>query len=328
MDLTIIIPVYNTEKYLRRCLDSVFTQNFSMNYEVIVVNDASTDGSATILEEYRDRYVNCKVITQRENMSLAVARRTGIDAARGRYIMHIDSDDWIRDGALEDLFINVQKYNYPDVVVFNYERNDGNKTLIEKRLIDKLTVVGKTNKERFQMLFMGTCVNKMVKKYILENLVYGKRYINTTEDLLYSFEVFLKSSKILLLPNIYYCYFVNRISLTSTIDSEKYLKAQELVYNLLSEIVKVYKPKGEYLINVKNYLDNWLVLELFKNHFSKQIQKDTFYKMIKEYNIFSVNKECEFLERCYNYKIFAFKEVLKRFGVMSTMKLVIKLMMK
>ncbi|MDR7711910.1 glycosyltransferase family 2 protein [Riemerella anatipestifer] len=328
MDLTIIIPVYNTEKYLRRCLDSVFTQNFSMNYEVIVVNDASTDGSATILEEYRDRYVNCKVITQRENMSLAVARRTGIDAARGRYIMHIDSDDWIRDGALEDLFKNVQKYNYPDVVVFNYERNDGETTLVEKKIINEIMMVDEVNKREFQVLFMGSCWNKMVKKNMLENLVYGERYINTTEDLLYSFEVFLKSSKILLLPNIYYCYFVNRISLTSTIDSEKYLKAQELVYNLLSEIVKVYKPKGEYLINVKNYLDNWLVLELFKNHFSKQIQKDTFYKMIKEYNIFSVNKECEFLERCYNYKIFAFKEVLKRFGVMSTMKLVIKLMMK
>ncbi|MCT6764017.1 glycosyltransferase family 2 protein [Riemerella anatipestifer] len=328
MDLTIIIPVYNTEKYLRRCLDSVFTQNFSMNYEVIVVNDASTDGSATILEEYRDRYVNCKVITQRENMSLAVARRTGIDAARGRYIMHIDSDDWIRDGALEDLFKNVQKYNYPDVVVFNYERNDGETTLVEKKIINEIMMVDEVNKREFQVLFMGSCCNKMVKKNMLENLVYGERYINTTEDLLYSFEVFLKSSKILLLPNIYYCYFVNRISLTSTIDSEKYLKAQELVYNLLSEIVKVYKPKGEYLINVKNYLDNWLVLELFKNHFSKQIQKDTFYKMIKEYNIFSVNKECEFLERCYNYKIFAFKEVLKRFGVMSTMKLVIKLMMK
>lgn len=91
--ITIIIPVYNTEPYLRKCLDSVCGQTYG-NLEVICVNDGSTDGSQAILEEYAARDARVKVLAQ-ENSGQAAARNRALDAARGEYVMFVDSDDWL-----------------------------------------------------------------------------------------------------------------------------------------------------------------------------------------------------------------------------------------
>lgn len=90
---SVVIPVYNVEAYLRDCLDSVVNQSFS-DIELVCVDDGSTDGSLKILQEYERRDARIRVISQ-DNMGLSGARNTGIDAACGRYILFLDSDDWI-----------------------------------------------------------------------------------------------------------------------------------------------------------------------------------------------------------------------------------------
>jgi len=92
--LTIAVAVYNTEKYLRECLDSVVDQTYR-NLEIICVNDCSTDNSLEILEEYATKDKRIKIIINEKNLGLGVTRNVGMEAAHGEYILFIDSDDWL-----------------------------------------------------------------------------------------------------------------------------------------------------------------------------------------------------------------------------------------
>lgn len=98
---SIIIPFYNTEKYLKECLDSVFNQGFN-DYEVIIVNDGSTDGSEKIINNYLKKYKNIIYLKQ-SNMGLSVARNNGVSKANGEYLLFLDSDDYYEDGFLKKL---------------------------------------------------------------------------------------------------------------------------------------------------------------------------------------------------------------------------------
>lgn len=101
MLVSVIIPVYNVEKYLHTCLDSVFGQTFS-DWEAVCVNDGSTDGSAVILKEYAAKDDRFRVVEQ-PNAGLSAARNTGLMHAAGDYILFLDSDDWLETDALETL---------------------------------------------------------------------------------------------------------------------------------------------------------------------------------------------------------------------------------
>ncbi|MGN1153133.1 MAG: glycosyltransferase [Candidatus Gastranaerophilaceae bacterium] len=118
VEVSIIIPVYNVEKYLRQCLDSIVNQTFS-NFEVICINDGSTDNSLAILNEYAQKDNRFMVISQ-ENHGQGIARNVGIDLAKGEYIQFIDPDDWVELNMLEKLY-HFAKQNNSKVVKFNYK---------------------------------------------------------------------------------------------------------------------------------------------------------------------------------------------------------------
>ncbi len=105
MVFSLIIPVYNVEKYLRACLDSVLNQSFS-DWEAVCVNDGSTDGSAVILKEYAVKDTRFRVVEQ-PNAGLSAARNTGMKNATGDYVLFLDSDDWLETDALETLARNL-----------------------------------------------------------------------------------------------------------------------------------------------------------------------------------------------------------------------------
>lgn len=100
--VSVTVPVYNTSPYLKKCLDSLAAQTLK-DIEVIIVDDGSTDGSGTICDEYAARHPNFKVIHQ-SNGGLAVARQTGLDAAKGEYVIPCDSDDWVDPDMYEALY--------------------------------------------------------------------------------------------------------------------------------------------------------------------------------------------------------------------------------
>ena len=107
--LSVIVPVYNTKKYLRECVDSILAQTYK-NYEIILVDDGSTDGSAEVCDEYADKYDVISVI-HKENCGLLHTRKVGFLAAKGIYISYIDSDDFIEPEMYEYMMSKIIENN-------------------------------------------------------------------------------------------------------------------------------------------------------------------------------------------------------------------------
>lgn len=115
MFLSFVVPVYNTEKYLPECLDSLLEQDIPKEeYEIICVNDGSTDNSLEILHAYQEKFPNIVVI-DKENSGVAMARNAGMDAAKGDYIWFVDSDDFIQMNILHLLWTTVSETEYDRV---------------------------------------------------------------------------------------------------------------------------------------------------------------------------------------------------------------------
>lgn len=118
--ITVVVPVYNVEKYLERCINSIIHQTIK-NIEIILVNDGSTDGSRKICEYYRENDERVILINQ-ENQGLSAARNTGIDKATGKYICFVDSDDWVHEKYLETMYNDIKE-------------QDAQISIIEKQII-------------------------------------------------------------------------------------------------------------------------------------------------------------------------------------------------
>ena len=142
--ISIIIPVYNVEKYLTQCLDSVINQTYR-NIEIICINNGSTDGSETILKEFQKNDKRIKVINT-VNEGVSIARNKGLEIITGDYTMFVDSDDWIDLETCEEVMKVVAK-NEADVVMWSYIREFENKSL-PKKIFNENEIVFKGNKVR------------------------------------------------------------------------------------------------------------------------------------------------------------------------------------
>lgn len=135
MLFSIVIPVYNVETYLDECLHSILNQViwFKEEYEVILIDDGSTDRSGKICDEYMEKYPDIIRVFHNSNHGLLWTRRFGFKQAQGDYVINCDSDDLLEDEALAKLNRIVKKYKYPDIVIYNHNRYDGkNKTIAFK----------------------------------------------------------------------------------------------------------------------------------------------------------------------------------------------------
>lgn len=110
MKISIVIPAYNTEMYIGRCLNSVCAQTYQ-DIEIIVINDASTDGTLQILKKYAERDLRIRIINQGVNKGNGIGRNTAIKEAKGEYIMFVDSDDYIDCNAVELLVEKAKEKN-------------------------------------------------------------------------------------------------------------------------------------------------------------------------------------------------------------------------
>ena len=136
---SIIIPVYNVEKYLNKCVDSVLNQTFT-DFEVILVDDGSTDNCPAICDSYAEKDKRVKVI-HKPNGGLINARKSGLEIADGNYIGFVDSDDWI-EPEMYELFANMIKKYSPDMVLSDFYFDNGNELtnsiqLFEQEFYDK-----------------------------------------------------------------------------------------------------------------------------------------------------------------------------------------------
>lgn len=138
--ISIVIPVYNVEKYLRTCLDSVVNQTFK-DIEIVIVNDGSKDGSLDILKEYESRYPKLITVYSTENRGVSHARNYGIARSHGEYLLFVDSDDYIEPDMCEKLYEKASKDNN-DIVICKYYDIYQNETtgLITRKKVKRMTL--------------------------------------------------------------------------------------------------------------------------------------------------------------------------------------------
>lgn len=198
--ISVIIPVYNSSKFLAECLESVISQELK-EIEIIVVNDGSTDNSLEIIKKY-EKIDNRIILIDKVNEGQSKARNIGIKLARGKYIGFIDSDDYIPSDYYKKLYLKIEKEN-SEIVVCGVEIIDSSRNNIKMEIVDYT--------HKIDFLFdkknFGFPVNKLYRKDILdEKNIYFDESLKLSEDFLFNLQYLLEIEKISSVLENYYCY--------------------------------------------------------------------------------------------------------------------------
>lgn len=254
---SVIIPVYNAENYISRCLQSLISQTMT-NYEVIIVDDGSIDRSIEICRKYQSKFRSCNIISHSKNMGASIARNSGIKYAAGDYIVFLDSDDTLSPYFFEILTTKIEQYDYPDILEFLM-------TYIEKN--NFCSIQGTILKEGFydhQFLkdtFIPVhleCVKNAKYSYtlfntlrvirrnlVIENNIMFNVNVKRWEDWAFAIKVFLCAKNMVVIKIPLYNYFENSMGNRMTYQPEtfsfviqSYIEIDQLVkgkYNTFSD---------------------------------------------------------------------------------------------
>ena len=198
--VSVIIPVYNVEEYLRECLDSVVNQTLK-DIEIICINDGSTDSSLEILKEYAQKD-NRFVILEQENQGAGAARNKGLEVAQGEYLYFLDSDDYIIKECLEELYIKITETNSSICICKQFLKNNENEISIDDEslkidwLKNKLTFTALNFKKNiFQIASIGIYTKLYEKDFIKKSNIKFQN-IKTVNDVYFNYVAILSSKKI------------------------------------------------------------------------------------------------------------------------------------
>ena len=216
--LSIIVPIYNVEKYLEQCVNSLIAQDINMNnYEIIMVNDGSTDNSKTIAEQLAEKYQNVTLYNQ-DNQGLSGARNTGMEHARGEYLMFVDSDDYLEKNSLKNL-INICDKNKLDVCHFRLKCVPDNQiSSIGNLQYDKLY----SSKEVMEdgNLIGSACSNIYKTDFLHKQKLSFYKGI-THQDVEFTTRLYCHAQRVMIVEDIVYYYVYNPVSLSKNKSFEK-----------------------------------------------------------------------------------------------------------
>lgn len=286
--VSVIVPVFNTGKYLKKCIKSILTQRIN-NLEIIIVNDCSTDKSLEIINKIAENDPRIIIVNKQVNEGLELARRAGLELANGDYFYHVDSDDWLVPNTLH-LLVNEAIESNADIVIANFYRTlDGFGIIKQKSKVktaSKVLVVKDDFIKNYYKNFFGinlfpvSMCGKLYKKSFLRNLETELLGFNLGEDLNYNIQVFPHATKILFFPTFVYNYRFGGMT-------------TKLNDNLMVAALKMYNIKKSYLLkyDLKN-LNKFIIYEL-KNYLFTSILIQN--KFSVPYNI--IHKDVEKLLR-------------------------------
>lgn len=202
---SIIVPVYNVEHYLSRCVDSILTQNYQ-NFELILIDDGSTDNSPKICDHYAT--IDSKVcVIHSENFGVSIARNLGLKKASGDYIIFVDSDDLIRKDMLEILSDKLLSHN-TDIVLWGFSLFDGKKTYSD--CIPDSEEIKISDLEIFPEWFNAPWSKAYKRTFLLENDITFPEKISLAEDMYFSYMCFSKIESLVFIQQCLYMYFSTR----------------------------------------------------------------------------------------------------------------------
>ena len=282
--VSVIIPVYNTEKYISICLNSVLNQTLK-NIEIICINDGSTDDSLEILNEYANNDNRIKVISK-SNEGQGIARNVGIKEARGEYIAFVDSDDFIKEDMLEKLYFSCKKNNL-DLAMCKVASYDELSNKINDSLwYYSLGIFDDFDKKVFSHndTFEFTCEisvtpynklykNSLIQKYDIkfaENLIF--------EDEVFFYDVYLKAKRVSIVDEVLYYYRTNRMGSTVEKTHDKDYSDIVHIFKLIIQKFKETNNWENYKINVSN---RFIHLILWRYSQTSENFRDSFYQNFK-----------------------------------------------
>ena len=250
--VSIIVPVYNVEKYIDRCLDSLIHQTLK-DIEIIIINDGSTDRSFEICEKYAEKDSRIKLYSK-ENEGLGLTRNYGIKRAAGTYIAFLDSDDYIDKDFYEKLYFNIKKMNN-DIVFACIKTKflDGSigigtipfhKDITSAKNV-MYSMLHVENIKEYNKNYMPICVwRSLYKKEIIEkyNIIFESERKFISEDILFNIDYLMHSKQASFVYDTYYYYCLNSNSLTTKYKPERF----ELAIVLYKEIINRLSKYGEY----------------------------------------------------------------------------------
>lgn len=235
MILSIIIPAYNIEAYIGPCIDSIYDECLELsNFEVIVVNDGSTDGTAAVIDGFQERYENLSVVTQ-ENKGLSLARTNGLAEARGEYVWFVDGDDYLSEHAVKDLLSLIQAQDSPSVIMTPLLRYDpeNKRPYIDYEIEQPAIMNGE------EILYDPHLPQWSVSRFIIRRELFDNKWLFFPQGLIHEDEYFgavllMSAERVLVHDKVF---FIHRIRLGSIMQSISIRSSYDYVanYSLLKD---------------------------------------------------------------------------------------------
>lgn len=285
MKLSVIIPVYNTEEYLRQCLDSVINQTYK-NLEIICIDDCSADGSYEILKEYEQKDNRIKVFKNEKNLRVGPTRNRGIELATGDYIHFMDSDDWLDLNAYE-IYMDKIKGCYILSFPLREKGQNGKRTLLSKNS-QRLKHLKESNSKK-ELYKYWDCQNQSKiydRKFLISNKILYKDY-DVAEDILFCYSALISAKNINIIDEALYNYRCNNKNSLSA-SRYKHLDSIEDLFFDVQELIKDLEGKEHICQNVfmfffwslwQAYKKRVIVYEELRNRVenaAKNISKENF----------------------------------------------------
>lgn len=321
IDVSLIIPAYNIEDYIERCLKSIIKQTFK-NIEVIVVDDGSTDKTLEKIEKLAKVDNRIKIISTNNNGPIE-ARKLGFNYSIGKFILFIDGDDWLENDAIEKL-INVNKNREYDIVCykFMFVYDDGR---VIKR--DQLSFDTLRGDDFLKIMLLNriypSVVNKLIRReFIINNNIKFPDNVGYAEDLAFITYLSMKKPKACMIDEYLYNYYQRETSITKTINSKllDVTDATRFIEKKLIEnkLLDKYKDEFEIMAYIHNYRNfrnimidtkceigsklysNWksLNINIYKNSYYKEVTKEEYWKTKIVFKVFDYNYK---FGKLYNY---------------------------
>ena len=334
IDLSIIIPLYNCEKYIAKLLDSVIKQ-ITNKCEIIIVNDESTDNSKKICEEYVKNNKNIKLFNIK-NSGSGIARNVGIENARGKYLFFPDADDEIIDGAIAQILADIKTND--DLYVYGFNEMTRDNNLISEYVLCDLKVDGKKARNNYveYMLYTNKYVqgapwNKVFKKKVIDDndIKYSSLKRHQDELFIYNYVTYVKSIKFS--SNKIYNYFVNNSVVESFKFPKNYFEIRKELYTRTLDIVSSWNGEEynkmfitlDYLLATKRcfyliFSDKWEMNKQQRKEYIKSILNDETiveaWKMInsKKNYVFDYYKKFVSAKKIMFYKFFVHAIIKRR----------------
>lgn len=228
--VSILVPVYNVEAYLRQCLESIINQTYD-NLQVILIDDGSTDGSYSIMQDYAKNDSRIEIYHQ-VNQGVSTTRNHLLEKVKGDYVLFVDSDDWLELNAVETI-TNIQQEGNYDIITFQMGANDQNVAKYDRETAIMHFLEHKT--------FRGSLWNKAIRAALFSGLAFNQS-ISYGEDALMTWQILQRVNSVKLIPNRLYNYRMNSASLSHAIFNEKKFSAYYVWEQICSETEQLW-PK-------------------------------------------------------------------------------------